>query len=180
MGHAGSPRVTQRHDVNSISWCPHRTSLIRMPSHDKEGHSKKRGQFVPIPYVMAHSPAWRSLKGNAVKVYIELRSRFHGGNNGDLSLSYREAQTLLGIGRSSAARAFEELQLKGFIQKTSQGRWYGRKAATYRVTDKPCDGHPATNDWMNWHKLEAQKNRSRSPDGTLNVVASRVGTEAPV
>ena len=149
-----------------------------MPSHNRKGRSKKRGQFVPIPYVMARSPAWRSLKGNSIKVYVELHSRFNGKNNGDLSLSYREAQKLLGIGRSTIAKAFEELEEKGFIQKTSPGHWYGRKAATYRVTDKPFDGHLATNNWMNWHKLEAFKNRSRSPNGTLNSVVARLGTQA--
>lgn len=147
-----------------------------MASHNQKGRSKKRGQYMPIPYVMAHSPAWRSLHGNAVKVYVELRSRYNGKNNGDLSLSLGEAQKLLGMGKSSAARAFEELQDKGFIWKTSSGHWYGRKAATYAVTDQPFDGHPATNAWQNWHKRNSEKNRTRSSRGTLDGVASRLGT----
>jgi predicted transcriptional regulator len=137
-------------------WVLEKIGEVAMSSHTKKGRSKKRGQYVSIPYVMARSPAWRSLKGNSVKVYIELHSRFNGGNNGDLSLSYREAQTLLSIGRSTIARAFEELEEKGFIKKTSPGHWYGRKAATYQVTDRPNDGNIATNNWMNWHKWEAQ------------------------
>jgi hypothetical protein len=75
-----------------------------MPSHhNQKGRSKKRSQYVPIPHNVARSDAWRSLAGAATKVYIELRARHNGYNNGDLSLSYREASDLLEIGKSSAA-----------------------------------------------------------------------------
>ena len=36
-------------------------------------------------YKIQHD-AWRSLKGNSIKVYLELHSRFNGKNNGDLHL----------------------------------------------------------------------------------------------
>lgn len=123
-----------------------------MPSHDKTGRSKKGGQFVQISYVMARCPAWRSLGGAAVKVFIELRSRFHGGNNGELSVSYREAAKLLRLSKSTVKRAFDELETKGFIKKTSPGHWYGRKAATWAVTDRKLNGYPATRDYQSWHK----------------------------
>ena len=75
-----------------------------MPSHhNQKGRSKKRGQYVPITHNMARSDAWRSLSGAATKVYIELRARHNGYNNGDISLSYREASDLLTIGKSSVA-----------------------------------------------------------------------------
>ena len=76
-----------------------------------KGRSKRGEQFVPVPYPMAHSAAWRSLSGPAVKVYVELRSRFNGGNNGELSLSLDEASRLLGISKSTAKRAFAELKI---------------------------------------------------------------------
>jgi DNA-binding transcriptional regulator YhcF (GntR family) len=44
-----------------------------------------------------------------------VRRRYNGGNNGDLSLSLDEAARLLGIGKATAARAFAELEAKGFI-----------------------------------------------------------------
>ena len=59
---------------------------------------------MPISYVMAVSPAWRALSGNAIKVYIELRRRYNGGNNGDLSLSLDEGARLLSIGKAPVAR----------------------------------------------------------------------------
>ena len=107
-------------------------------------------QYVPIPYTMARHPAWRSLGGAAVKVWVELRSRFNGRNNGDLSLSLDEAARLLGIGKATAQRAFAELETKGFIKMTKRGQWYGRMATTWTVTDRSFQGHPPTRDWQKW------------------------------
>ena len=117
---------------------------------DRKGRSKKGGQFVPVPYPMAESAAWRSLTGAAVKVYVELRRRFNGGNNGKLSLSLMEAASLLRLSKSTVGRALDQLVERGFIVKTREGHWYGRKAAEYAVTDRPLDGHPPTNAWQNW------------------------------
>ena len=64
---------------------------------DLTGHSKRDNQYMSIQYTMAHSPAWRSLSGHAIKVYIELRTRFHGGNNGKIFLSMEEGSGLLGL-----------------------------------------------------------------------------------
>lgn len=99
---------------------------------------------------MVRSPAWRSLKGPAVKIYVELRSRYNGGNNGELSLSMDEAARLLHMSKSTAHAAFLELIEKGFITMIERGRWYGRKATIYAVTDRSLDGHPASNDWKHW------------------------------
>ena len=41
------------------------------------------------------SAAWRALGGSAIKVYLELHSRYWGGNNGKLSLSLEEGARLL-------------------------------------------------------------------------------------
>ncbi len=106
-------------------------------------------QFVPIPYPMAKSVAFRSLSGPALKVWVELRSRFNGRNNGDLSLSMDEASRLLGIGKATVQRAFEELEEKGFIKLTKRGCWIGRMATTWSVTDRSLKGERPTNDWKN-------------------------------
>ena len=44
--------------------------------------SKKsgEGQFAPLPYAMLKSEAWRGLSGAAVKVFLELHTRFNGSN----------------------------------------------------------------------------------------------------
>ncbi len=103
-----------------------------------------------MPYTMVHHRAWRSLSGPAVKVWVELRSRFNGRNNGDLSLSLDEAARLLGIGKTTALRAFADLEAKGFIKMTRRGQWYGRMATTWAVTDRPFQGYSPTRDWQKW------------------------------
>ncbi len=51
----------------------------------------------------------------------------------------------------TAARAFAELEDKGFVRMTKRGRWYGRLATTWAVTDRPPRGHPPTKRaWRNW------------------------------
>lgn len=117
---------------------------------DAKGRSKGKGQWVPISYEMAGSLAWRSLSGAAVKVYVELRSRYAPFRNGDLSLSLEEARRLLGLGKATVARAFAELVAKGFLVMTARGHWYGRKATTYAVTDREHGTHPPTNAWRDW------------------------------
>lgn len=118
------------------------------------GRSKKKDQFVPVAYGMARSLAWRSLSGSAVKVYIELRSRYNGGNNGKLTLSLDEGSRLLGLGKATVRRAFSELKSKGFVRCTKRGRWYGRLASEYAVSDRSHDGLPPTNSWSRWQPSE--------------------------
>lgn len=127
-------------------------------------------QFVPLPYVMLRSPAWRDLSGGAVKLFLELRSRYNGGNNGDLSLSHDEAARLLGLSKSTVHRAYAELADHGFIRKVRQGQWYGRLATTWRVTDRPWQGHLATRDWQHWRpprKTEIGTAAEPSPPATV-------------
>ena len=110
-------------------------------------------QYVLIPYTMARHPAWRDLSGAAVKVWFELRSRFNGRNNGELSLSVDEGARLLGMSKTTVWRALKELETKGFIKMTRQGQWYGRMATTWAVTDRRHQGNLPTCDWKNWRPI---------------------------
>ena len=116
----------------------------------RTSRGKAGEQYFGLSYAMAKSPAFRSLSGSALKVFIEVRTRFHGGNNGDLSLSMDEAARLLGIGKATAQRAFAELEAKGFLMMIRKGRWVGRLATTWRTTDKSHNGALPTNDWKAW------------------------------
>jgi hypothetical protein len=69
-------------------------------------------QYLGIGDPMARSEVFRSLSGAALKVWIELRCRYDGKNNGRLSLSWDEAARLLGLSKSTVGRAFDELQRK--------------------------------------------------------------------
>ena len=110
-------------------------------------------QYIKIPYTMIRHHAWRSLSPPAIKVWIELRSRFNGRNNGDLSLGLDEGARLLGMSKSTVLRALKELETKGFIKMTRLGQWYGRMATTWAVTDRRHQGNLPTCDWKNWRPI---------------------------
>lgn len=76
---------------------------------------------MPLPYAQLKSEAWRSLSGPAVRVWLELHTRYHGGNNGSLSLSYAGASEVSGMGKATVGRAFTELVDKGFLALEREG-----------------------------------------------------------
>ncbi|MDA8586706.1 helix-turn-helix domain-containing protein [Rhodobacteraceae bacterium] len=119
-----------------------------------KSNRKSEGQYVPLPYSQLKSPAWRSLSGAAIKVWLELHTRYHGGNNGRLTLSYAEAAKNLGMGKATVHRAYNELVESGFLALEKEGDWYGRLAHEWRLTTKPMQqvrGRvAATNDWQNF------------------------------
>jgi hypothetical protein len=136
------------------------------------GRNDGEGQYAILSYALLQSHAWRNLSGAAVKVWLEVRARYNGSNNGKLTLSGDEAARILHIGKATVMRALTELQAKGFLVMKERGRWYGRQATTWRVTEKPCDGHPATNDWKRWRPPEKQSlgsntDRKNTPMGPL-------------
>ena len=134
---------------------------------NRTGRSDGSEQYMSIGYPMARSDAWRSLSGGAVKVWVELHTRYNGGNNGKLSLSLDEAVRLLGLGKATVGRAFKELDKKGFVRLKKRGHWYGRKASEYAITHKSSDGLPATHEWRRWQSTaEANPRRRRRVEGT--------------
>jgi hypothetical protein len=124
--------------------------------------SKQRGkkgdteQYTTLYYGFLKSAAWRSLSGAAVKVFLELHTRYNGGNNGNVRLSMNEAVKALSISKGTAQRAFVELEEKGFIALHTPGNWYHRQAHEWRLTTKPMQTakgkQNATNDWKHWRK----------------------------
>ena len=111
----------------------------------------KQGQYAPLPYPMLKSEAWRGLSNNAVRVFLELHTRYNGSNNGKLVLSYAEAAKALGIGKAGVQRAYKQLTDRGLLALEAKGDWYGRKAHEWRLTYKPVQKakgvSPPTNEW---------------------------------
>lgn len=114
------------------------------------GRSQGDGQYVNLPYSLLNSEAWRTLSGSAVKVFLELRTRFHGANNGKLHLSLEEAAGLLKLGKATVQRAFQDLEQRGLVACTKRGQWYGRQASEWAVADKGVDGGPPAYLWKQW------------------------------
>jgi hypothetical protein len=126
-----------------------------------KGHKKGEGQYAPFPYAMLKSAAWRHLSGAAVRVLMELHTRFNGSNNGQLRLSYAEAAEALGMGKATVQRAFEDLQGKGFVVLMREGNWYHRQAHEWRLTFKPVQmtkgREGPTNEWRQWRPEKTER-----------------------
>jgi biotin operon repressor len=132
---------------------PHKRNRRKV---NKDGRNSEH-QYWNLPYSMIQSPAYKLLSGSALKVLHELRSRFNGYNNGRIFLSYEDAASQLAMSKSTVKRAFDELQVVGFIVQTAVGKWYGRKASEWRMTFEVSNGHPATHEWKQWQAPQRRK-----------------------
>jgi AraC-like DNA-binding protein len=130
---------------------------------DQTGRSKGEPRFIQLFYSILRHPAWRSLGGPAAKIWIELRSSFNGRNNGHIFLSYEDAATRLHLSKTTVARAFTELEAKGFIRLRERGQWFGRRAHEWILTDLPYHDRPATRDWENWRAPVTPKKQKSVP-----------------
>lgn len=124
-------------------WKPYRRRVNAKGRND--GH-----QYVNLPYVLLLSPAWLSLSGPAARLWLLVRTRFNGFNNGQITLSLEEAARILHLGKATVQAAFKELELKGLVVCMKRGQWYGRLASEWAVTDKGVEGALPTNAWRDW------------------------------
>ena len=130
-----------------------------------KGRNEGEGQYALLPYAMLLSPAWLSLSGPATRVWLLLRCRFNGGNNGQLILSLEEAARLLRLGKATVLDALRELEEKALIVCTRRGQWYGRLASTWAVTDKGVNGEQPTNAWRHWRPSKTECGFNTDPSG---------------
>lgn len=133
------------------------------------GKKKEEGQYAPLPYALLKSEAWRHLSGAAVKVFLELHTRFNGSNNGKLRLSYAEAAAALGMGKATVRRAFQDLQEKGLVVLVREGNWYHRQAHEWRMTIKPVQAvkgrQSPTHDWRGWRAGKTERGSGMEQKG---------------
>jgi hypothetical protein len=114
-------------------------------------------QYKKLTHRMLKSEAWRHLKGNDIKVYLEICRRYNGRNNGEIFMSRNEAVRLLHIGTGSAQAAFKRLEQMGFIKVSKKGSFKGRQASCFILTDKSYKGHNPTNEWASWQPPKKPK-----------------------
>ena len=81
---------------------------------------KKRGagRFVQLPEWVQASEAWATLPPGPRALYIELKRRFNGANNGEIFLSHRDAAIALHVHRNTVGPWFKMLEERGFIHMT--------------------------------------------------------------
>lgn len=141
--------------------------------HKRKGKSK----FIMIDGYVKRSAAWKALTPNARAVYIELKWRYDGTNNGRIGLGERELAAELNTGRETARRALSELIEKGFVTKTKlSGFNVKHRAATeWRLTEYLCDltGELPTKTFMRWQPCEKNTGASQVHTGASQVHKNR-------
>jgi hypothetical protein len=150
-------------------------------THNNRERAKGGLPFVPLHHWFRKTDAWRSLGPYAKLLYIEMKARYDGSNNGFISYSYRQAEEDLGCSNKPVPGAFAELQKRGFIVAVQKGlfSWKvrfgeGGRATTWRLTELPQD-YPErslkpTHDFKNWvapqHENKTRHAKSE-PDAPL-------------
>ncbi|MCG6115225.1 MAG: hypothetical protein MEQ84_08500 [Mesorhizobium sp.] len=143
--------------------------------HDAKGRSARDLQHLRLYDWMLKSPAYRSLSVYSRCLYIEIKRRYTGSNNGQIVFSFREAMEAVGCSNRPMLAAFDELQHKGFIKAVEKGAfsWKVRvdgkgRATTWLLTEHKAD-HPvpsitASKDFMKWKPGDEPKRKTRCDD----------------
>lgn len=101
----------------------------------------KSPPFVQLPIWVLQSPAWKHLTPNARCIYVAVKERYNGKNNGEISFSAREAGEALNLSHHTGNRALAELIEHGFLEVTEESN-FNRKAKLarcYMLTELPDD-----------------------------------------
>lgn len=125
------------------------------------------GRHVQLPEYLQATEAWASLSPGPRALYIELKRRFNGHNNGRIILSHRQAAEAINVSRNTVGPYFKELEARGLIAMT-QGPHLGPsgigQAALWALQEIPtADGKPATKGFLNWPKIEKPRPKSGTP-----------------
>lgn len=113
-------------------------------------------RHVRLYHYFMQTEAWQSLRALERSIYIEIAARYagDGSNNGRIGYSIREAASTFGVGKSSAARALEILQDRGFIVARKKGAFSlkSRHSTEWRLTEFGCDltGALPTKEFARW------------------------------
>jgi hypothetical protein len=113
--------------------------MTRRPN--KTGRSEPHEHWTQMLRATMETPAWRALSTTAQALYVWLKLEWKGpqaNNNGAISLSISQAAERLGVTPDTAARAFHDLQAKGFIVLTQEARLGvdgAAKGSTFELTE---------------------------------------------
>ncbi|WP_085307659.1 hypothetical protein [Planktotalea arctica] len=79
---------------------------------------KGAGRHVQLPEWLQACEAWATLKPGPRALYVEIKRRYNGNNNGRIVLSHRDAAKALHVHRNTVGPWFRELEERGFIRMT--------------------------------------------------------------
>lgn len=135
------------------------------------------GHYFQMFEWLMKTTAWRYASVYERSLYLELKRRYNGRNNGAIQLSHREGMELLGCSNSAIEAAFRGLKNKGFISVTEKGsfQWKANadgsrqpRSTRWRLTELPQDLPErvlsgGTKDFVKWRPgNDEEKNTARS------------------
>jgi DNA-binding transcriptional MocR family regulator len=124
-------------------------------ANSKPYKSRKRGQpqYVMLYHWIADTDAWRTMKPAPRALYLEIKRKYNGHNNGAVLLSYRDASKRLNVSYNSVGKWFRELEKRGFIvcmQRHHLGPSGVGQTSHWRLTEYEYERRPPTADFKNW------------------------------
>lgn len=133
--------------------------------------------FAPMIRNTMSTPAWRALSPSAQALYPWHKLEWRGpraNNNGRIVLSVRQAAEFMGCGVNTAARAFHDLQAKGFLVVKRQAQLGVKGQATapeFELTEISMPGEGTRPrklfaDWKEGCDFPVQKAAIHNPNGT--------------
>lgn len=127
-----------------------------MPRPSYKGKKSWSGRHVQLPEYLQATEAWATMKPGPRALYIELRRRFNGSNNGKLWLSHRDAAKAICVSKNTVGGYFQELKQRGFIDEGVVGHLgvdgLGH-ATSWVLTELPTpDGKAPTKRFLEWRK----------------------------
>lgn len=100
----------------------------------------KRSKFVQIDHWVMNCEAWKKLSPDARSLFLELKKRYNGYNNGEIGFGVREAGKSINRNFKTVGKYLRELQKKGFIVATYAATFSnskGKRATEWEITDVP-------------------------------------------
>ena len=98
-----------------------------------------KDRYVAISNAIIDSDAFSYLSGHATKVYLLIRRRYFGSNNGRIGAGRNETAETLHLSKEKVADAFVELEHVGLIQMTRPGSWRDHRRTEWALTDRQLD-----------------------------------------
>ncbi len=122
----------------------------------EEPNGSPLSKYARILLYVVDTDAWRALGTASHSLFILLSLEWKGpkyNNNGKITLSVRQAAERMGVSRDTAAKAFRELQAKGFIIVTKGGSLgvtgHG-KCPEYEITSIEMPHLEKSNSFLKW------------------------------
>lgn len=124
----------------------------------KQKYKDPNGRHIRVYTSLLNSPAWRVLGYPARALFCDLREKYGGTNNGDISATLTDLKHKGWTSPATLSRALHELQAMGFLVQTRGGgvKFGSKVSALYRFTDLDCFAIPgkgieaikATHDYL--------------------------------